>query len=306
MPAAVVVVIFGITAIGFFLYRSEDKKAKETAAAARVLPANWLQKYFGTENEYDERVGGPDADPDNDILTNLQEFYFNTDPTNPDTDNDGQLDGAEVAVNSNPTGEGEIFSTSYARSVADTFIEEHGLYELKEENIQKQVLGILNPQDPEEVEIPFPDPATLKISNDVSIEAIGKYFQEIDAAGIELTQGIEQLQYILENPHSSDAAITLGRAHETIEKLRNIAVPTPFMHFHQLHVAALIAASKILETQQIIDQSADPETQKDKLSQQYYQVQVIEKIDQFLLAEIERLQEKYKPIIEKYSQEAEQ
>ena len=53
----------------------------------------------GMFNSFEERYFGcatcasPDEDLDNDGLTNLQEAVANTDPTNPDTDGDGLLDG---------------------------------------------------------------------------------------------------------------------------------------------------------------------------------------------------------------------
>jgi len=41
---------------------------------------------------------GPDGDPDGDGLTNLQEYGYNTDPRNADTDGDGLDDGEEVDI----------------------------------------------------------------------------------------------------------------------------------------------------------------------------------------------------------------
>jgi hypothetical protein len=45
----------------------------------------------------------PNADPDHDGLSNLQEYQHNTNPTNADTDGDGMPDGWEVAHCLNPT-----------------------------------------------------------------------------------------------------------------------------------------------------------------------------------------------------------
>lgn len=45
---------------------------------------------------------GPDTDADHDGLTNHEESYWNTDFQNPDTDNDGFIDGEEVASGHNP------------------------------------------------------------------------------------------------------------------------------------------------------------------------------------------------------------
>jgi len=63
----------------------------------------WLEeskKYNTTQNVL--------LDSDNDGLTNLEEANFGTDPNNPDTDNDGYLDGDEVKNEYNPKGPGKI------------------------------------------------------------------------------------------------------------------------------------------------------------------------------------------------------
>ncbi|WP_241321806.1 tandem-95 repeat protein, partial [Belliella aquatica] len=48
-------------------------------------------------------INDPDADCDNDGLTNGQELALGTDPLNPDSDGDGVPDGQEVADGTNPT-----------------------------------------------------------------------------------------------------------------------------------------------------------------------------------------------------------
>ena len=47
-------------------------------------------------------------DFDGDGLTNKEEKKYKTDPNNPDTDNDGFLDGQEVKNNFNPLGKGKL------------------------------------------------------------------------------------------------------------------------------------------------------------------------------------------------------
>jgi hypothetical protein len=53
----------------------------------------WWQGIFSIHYVFDD---GGDQDPDGDGLTNEQEKALGTDPNNPDTDNDGLKDGAEV------------------------------------------------------------------------------------------------------------------------------------------------------------------------------------------------------------------
>ena len=62
------------------------------------IPDSWKLKYGFSIT--DPGVAG--ADPDNDGLTNLQEYQLGTDPLNPDTDGDGVPDGMEVKLGTNP------------------------------------------------------------------------------------------------------------------------------------------------------------------------------------------------------------
>ncbi len=50
-----------------------------------------------------------DADPDGDGLTDSLEFFYGSDPYNPDTDGDGKNDGDEVNSGQSPTGPGGLF-----------------------------------------------------------------------------------------------------------------------------------------------------------------------------------------------------
>jgi hypothetical protein len=64
------------------------------------IPDGWRIKYFGSILCTGD--GAPDADPDNDGLTNLDEYRNGTDPTNPDTDYDGWNDRVEVDAGTDP------------------------------------------------------------------------------------------------------------------------------------------------------------------------------------------------------------
>ena len=61
-----------------------------TQSDTNGLPCWWELQYFGKTGV------DPNADPDGDGLSNLQEYQWGTDPNNPDTDGDGLSDGFEV------------------------------------------------------------------------------------------------------------------------------------------------------------------------------------------------------------------
>lgn len=62
------------------------------------MPDTWESTYVGLDPNVDDAVG----DPDSDDLINLDELYFGTDPTDPDTDDDGYEDGFEISMDSDP------------------------------------------------------------------------------------------------------------------------------------------------------------------------------------------------------------
>lgn len=290
--------IAGSAAVGYFLYQKYEKPADTAAGNAQEnsgeLPREWLVRYFGTDDENNARVGGSEGDPDEDILTNEQEFFFGTDPTNPDTLGDGQLDGVKVVAGINPVSGGPLYNLDYAKLAADRFIETNNLPEFKKENIEKQVLGLLNPPDPSKLQIDLPDPKTLKVSSDNSAGSAAKYMQDFSdiIAGFNFTEG--DVQNLLNNESGQQGgSISLTDLYDTINKLRNISVPSDFLKFHQLHIAGLFASANILEINKLVDPNIDIEAQQSKIQEQYRNVAIIEKVNKDLVTEIQNLQKKY-------------
>jgi hypothetical protein len=82
------------------------------------LPDWWEMKYFGAIGQ------NPNADPDGDGLTNLQEYQHGTDPNNPDTDGDGLSDGYEVNTSHtdplNPDTDGDGLTDGYEVNTSHT------------------------------------------------------------------------------------------------------------------------------------------------------------------------------------------
>ncbi len=72
--------------------------------SATKLPITWLrQKFISPDVDAEGNClnvikCGENADPDNDGLTNIEEYNYGTDPLNPDTDNDGLSDGDEIYI----------------------------------------------------------------------------------------------------------------------------------------------------------------------------------------------------------------
>lgn len=68
--------------------------AGETDTDGDGMPDTWeIENSLDPNDPYDA-----DFDPDEDNLTNLEEYQFNSNPHNPDTDNDGLQDGSEIGT----------------------------------------------------------------------------------------------------------------------------------------------------------------------------------------------------------------
>ena len=57
-----------------------------------IYPQAWVDKYFDSKEQANALIGGQDADPDGDGLSNKQEYLYGSDPTNKDSLCDGKID----------------------------------------------------------------------------------------------------------------------------------------------------------------------------------------------------------------------
>ena len=91
----VAVIIIAILAGGaYYLLGSKTKKDEPVSR----LSKSWLGKYFNVEVCASESTCAENADPDKDGLNNYNEFKADTNPINPDTDEDGLADGDEINI----------------------------------------------------------------------------------------------------------------------------------------------------------------------------------------------------------------
>src|SRR5258708_3948325 len=70
----------------------------QPAAPVSQIPDAWRIKYFGAAVCTNQDNCADNANPDNDGLTNLEEYQNNTDPNNPDNDSDGLAEDRKSVV----------------------------------------------------------------------------------------------------------------------------------------------------------------------------------------------------------------
>ncbi|MFC1640621.1 hypothetical protein ACFL2D_01075 [Patescibacteria group bacterium] len=84
----VLVLLLGVAGYFGYLYFADKTEASDVEQARKNLP--------------------PNEDTDSDQLVNSEEDFYETDPFDPDTDNDGYSDGEEVQGGFNPLGAGML------------------------------------------------------------------------------------------------------------------------------------------------------------------------------------------------------
>ena len=145
------------------------------AVDSRILPKEWLMKYFLTDDMDAVAVNGPDGDPDGDTLSNYQEYLFGTDPTKDDTDGDGYIDGYELAFNLDPLGPGSLSADVENSYVKEFLVSNEQYQDLAQDKILGQFEQLLQPD--RAVVMDFPDDRELTITSDNSTEAFEKYHE---------------------------------------------------------------------------------------------------------------------------------
>lgn len=96
-----VLVLLILGALAYFLLwptADNNNSAQNNQQSSSRLPRVYLQQYFNTQECTNEATCGESADPDSDGLDNYSEFVEQSDPTKPDTDQDGLADGDEVNI----------------------------------------------------------------------------------------------------------------------------------------------------------------------------------------------------------------
>lgn len=226
-------------ALGFFFSRdwSSETPKPEVAGTEKAsrIPKDWLLRYG---------VSGDADDPDGDVLTNLQEYLFGTDPTKPDSDGDGESDGWEVVFGRNPEGEGEIDVVQ----AQDRYLESLGgdYQKFTYANIEQGVNNFFDID--REVVLEVPDDKELQLNSDNTQAGVEKYFAETKELGAwdEL-----ELQHLQQNMFSfSDAELEqyIAKINSIISLLKAVAVPSAMADVHKLRIAGLRATSHILES----------------------------------------------------------
>jgi hypothetical protein len=187
LGALIVIAVFVLYKVGLFVHNSTRATANITTSTAQ------------TDTTLDPSSDPCKRDSDHDGLSDCDEIVYGTNPFNPDTDGDGYFDGEEVATgygpldpDSNPkTGKKSTIPTAANPNLTDrvlnlsvaSLVNDSGQIDPTQATDQKQadILQSVNNDATLMFLIPPLTDADIKISDDNSPGAIGKYLNSITA-----------------------------------------------------------------------------------------------------------------------------
>ena len=281
MPVMAILLVAAIGGVSFYLREQQT----QTAALNSRLPKYWVQKYFGTTDANDPRIGGDDGDPDGDILTNYQEYLYATDPNQEDTDGDGELDSYEVAFNQNPNGPGELVLTIQAKDYVNDLIKNQPDYqEFSQDSILGEVKKMFDPD--RAVVLDLPEDHDIIITKDNSIASIEKYFEETKGlmrADETYTEDISANLVDGSGVNNAAAEDALKQLRAYIDVLKKTPVPEQLLPIHKYKIAAFRAGVRMYELVRD-DYKPDSENNDQFYKDFFYQVMAAEQAADLELA----------------------
>ena len=232
--SAAILVLIAAFSFWFLDKRSEDKAKNLVTSEGfdEKIPGWWLADYFGS-SVCNEKRCEPNTDPDNDKLTNAQEYYFHSNPLVADTNKNGFDDGEDVARGVDPSREGDV---AFEEVVTDESILGETL--VYNQDI-KEIINELT--DPNRIELPKINEAEINVIEDNSQEAIAKYLTESDKVFLEYfgedgSSYIEQA--LISNNQTLIEDIKLKFAQALID-FKNLEVPSNALQLHKYGIAYL-------------------------------------------------------------------
>lgn len=195
-------------------------------ANASDIPGWWYKDYFDSVVCDNDRCK-PEADPDEDKLTNSQEFFYHTDPLNPRTVGDNMNDGELVAKGFDPSRPGQ-------KTFEEVMSQDHILGESL--LLEQDIVDITNEsKDISKVKIPVLPESELKITYDETEPTYQIYFSDLGKTIDKyFADGeLDDIQAILETGSNSDVDEIKKKAFLLSANLKKITIPSRMITYHQ-------------------------------------------------------------------------
>lgn len=238
---ALLAVIF-VLGTGLIMF-NKNKKPKEQAIVETAeldgIPGWWYQQYFGS-SICDEDTCRSDADPDNDKLSNSQEFYYHTNPLNGYTVGDALMDGELVAGGFDPSKPGKVTfdqAASPEKLLGESLIFGQDIKQMVSDDLDISKVNLPIVKDDELQIIYAEDEETYKNYSSKLEMTINKYFREQDVGNI---------KEILKSGSDGELSDIGVRAVALSNELKKIPVPLKLLMFHKYNVAMFQLLSEVI------------------------------------------------------------
>jgi hypothetical protein len=238
------VVIF-VGGAGIAIYKKIHKPKVQAAITETVqldltkIPGWWSQQYFGTA-ACEKETCQPGNDPDKDKLNNLQEYFYHTDPLNPNTAKDTLNDGELVAAGFDPSKPGRV--TFEEMITPENLMGESLVFD---KDIQQLVADA---NDISKVNLPLVKDDEIKINYSETEENYKAYSSEIHDAFDRYfpAQDMNSLLQVIQSGSDTEIIDLKLKAEALSVELKTISVPIRLLTFHKYNIAMFQLISEIL------------------------------------------------------------
>ncbi|MBX4187479.1 MAG: hypothetical protein KW802_04510 [Candidatus Doudnabacteria bacterium] len=238
---ALLIFILGTSAYYGIRQKTHKEAVSGTATeiSASDIPGWWLQKYFGA-SVCTQDICKPESDPDQDKLTNTQEFYYHSSPVDQDTNKNGMKDGEDVANNYDPSQPGKV-------SFDDIATDESILGEsLVFDSDVKQLINQMT--DPTKIKLPEVKSEEIIISKDDSKQAREEYLNKLSQAvekyfnfDVEAT-----FKAAAQNGNEEQIQEIKVRSLKLLVELKTIPTPPSTAPLHKYYIALVQLIPKVI------------------------------------------------------------
>lgn len=240
LPSAILILAVSVAGWLFNRDQTKDKLLEIPEAVASDLPGWWYDDYFGASVCDSERCK-PNADPDEDKLTNAQEFYYHTNPLNVDTNANGLTDGEDVAAGYDPSKPGKM---TFEEAASDDQVVLESLV------FDSDVKKLLNEEvSPDKAWFPTINEQELNVTQDNSLEALKKFEQ--DSSDAVNRYFPKDRQTFIADAIQSQSRARLDdlklRAAKTLIDLKKVAVPSDALQLHKYGLMIFMLLPSVID-----------------------------------------------------------
>ncbi len=257
---------------------------EEASRLVTAIPGWWYSDYFGySVCEIDDCQN--DSDPDKDKLSNVQEYYFNTNPTVKDTNNNGLTDGEDVAFGYAPNKPGRM---TFEEAGSDTNVVGESLV------FNNEVKNVINSMtDLSKVVLPEVPNSELEIVDQNSQEKFIDYMLALDSVTNKYYASgmFDGMNDSIKQQDPMVLREITEMAEDVARDYKKVPVPSDALQFHKYQISAWEILPVVVVTPEVGGQMSD--IYDSKINQWYDKVQVMISLNQKIAIELQKLRKKY-------------